>query len=233
MFQRFAQPAGVRRVDVGSAAARPRSLSRPIPRPRLPTSPGSTRPRRSCRRSSPFSRTRELRAVGGRVPKGVLLVGAAGHRQDAARARGRRRGERAVLLDQRLGVRRDVRRGRARLARATSSSRPEEAPCIIFIDELDALGRARGPIPGAWPDEKEQTLNQLLSEMDGFDASPADDPGGDQPPGGPRSGPAARRPLRSPGPGRPAGQDGPGEYPDVHVSKIHRARMSTPRRSRR
>ena len=49
----------------------------------------------------------------------------------------------------------------------------QSAPCIIFLDELDALGRARGasPIPG--PDEKEQTLNQLLAEMDGFDRSAA------------------------------------------------------------
>ena len=46
----------------------------------------------------------------------------------------------------------------------------EKAPCIIFIDELDALGRARGSFPGGGGhDEKEQTLNQLLSELDGFD----------------------------------------------------------------
>ena len=47
------------------------------------------------------------------------------------------------------------------------------APCIIFIDELDALGRARGVNPMAGQDEKEQTLNQLLAEMDGFDRSVA------------------------------------------------------------
>jgi cell division protease FtsH len=47
------------------------------------------------------------------------------------------------------------------------------APCIIFIDELDALGRARGVNPIAGQDEKEQTLNQLLAEMDGFDRSVA------------------------------------------------------------
>jgi cell division protease FtsH len=47
------------------------------------------------------------------------------------------------------------------------------APCIIFIDELDALGRARGVSPIAGQDEKEQTLNQLLAEMDGFDRSVA------------------------------------------------------------
>ena len=47
------------------------------------------------------------------------------------------------------------------------------SPCIIFIDELDALGRARGVSPMTGQDEKEQTLNQLLAEMDGFDRSVA------------------------------------------------------------
>src|SRR5581483_2667633 len=45
------------------------------------------------------------------------------------------------------------------------------APAIIFIDELDALGRARGAYAGGGHDEKEQTLNQLLVEMDGFDSA--------------------------------------------------------------
>jgi len=49
----------------------------------------------------------------------------------------------------------------------------KSAPCIIFIDELDALGRARGASPMGGQDEKEQTLNQLLAEMDGFDRSVA------------------------------------------------------------
>jgi cell division protease FtsH len=50
-----------------------------------------------------------------------------------------------------------------------SSRRAQKAPCIIFIDELDALGRARGAFGGGGHDEKEQTLNQLLAELDGFD----------------------------------------------------------------
>jgi cell division protease FtsH len=47
----------------------------------------------------------------------------------------------------------------------------QHAPAIIFIDELDALGRARGPYAGGGHDEKDQTLNQLLAELDGFDPS--------------------------------------------------------------
>ena len=49
----------------------------------------------------------------------------------------------------------------------------QKAPCIIFIDELDALGKARGAGPVGGHDEREQTLNQLLVEMDGFDPSAA------------------------------------------------------------
>jgi len=45
-----------------------------------------------------------------------------------------------------------------------------KAPCIVFIDELDAVGKARGAGNLAGHDEREQTLNQLLAEMDGFDA---------------------------------------------------------------
>ena len=46
-----------------------------------------------------------------------------------------------------------------------------KAPCIVFIDELDAIGRQRGVHVGAVNDEREQTLNQLLVEMDGFEAN--------------------------------------------------------------
>ena len=74
------------------------------------------------------------------------------------------------------------------------------APAIIFIDELDAAGRKRGAGIGQGNDEREQTLNQLLVEMDGFggDAGHRRD-GRHQPPGHPRPGAAAPGPLRPPG----------------------------------
>ena len=60
----------------------------------------------------------------------------------------------------------------------------EKAPCIVFIDEIDAIGKKRDNQGYGGNDEREQTLNQLLTEMDGFDASQGRcDPGGNQPSG--------------------------------------------------
>ena len=58
----------------------------------------------------------------------------------------------------------------ARPACATCSRTPKHAPCIIFIDEIDAVGRQRGAGLGGGNDEREQTLNQMLVEMDGFES---------------------------------------------------------------
>ena len=125
------QPAAVRaaraRADVGARAGagrrQPRDglrqgedqdrVARTSRRSRSPTSPVSTKRSRSSRRSrSSSSRPAKFQQMGAKIPKGVLLLRAAGHRQDAARQGGRGRGRRAVLLDQRLRLRRDVRRRR-------------------------------------------------------------------------------------------------------------------------
>jgi cell division protease FtsH len=75
-----------------------------------------------------------------------------------------------LLQPERIGFCRDVRR-RRRGARARSVPAGRgKAPCIVFIDELDALGKVRMQSPMGGHEEREQTLNQLLSEMDGFDA---------------------------------------------------------------
>jgi ATP-dependent Zn protease len=58
-----------------------------------------------------------------------------------------------------------------RPACATCSRTPRSTPCIIFIDEIDAVGRHRGAGMGGGNDEREQTLNQMLVEMDGFEAN--------------------------------------------------------------
>ena len=75
----------------------------------------------------------------------------------------------------------------------------ENAPAIVFIDEIDAVGRHRGAGMGGGHDEREQTLNQLLVEMDGFDVKRRRHPDRrHQPPRHPRPGAAAPRPLRPP-----------------------------------
>lgn len=109
------------------------------------------------------------RKLGGQIPKGVLIVGAPGTGKTLlAKAVA---GEAAVpslsisgseFVEMFVGV------GAARV-RDLFQQAQRLAPCIIFIDELDALGRARGMSGLSSNDEREQTLNQLLVEMDGFD----------------------------------------------------------------
>src|SRR4051794_26428701 len=109
--------------------------------------------------------------LGGRVPKGVLLVGPPGTGKTLlARAVAGEAGVPFFSINGSEFVEMFVGVGAARVRDLFTQAR-EKAPCIIFIDELDALGRARGAYPwGGGHDEKEQTLNQLLSELDGFDS---------------------------------------------------------------
>jgi cell division protease FtsH len=116
-----------------------------------------------------FLRTPEkFRRLGGKIPKGILLVGPPGSGKTLlARAVA---GEAKVTFFSISGsefVEMFVGVGAARV-RDLFTQAKGRAPCIIFIDELDALGRARGMGPMAH-EEREQTLNQLLVEMDGFD----------------------------------------------------------------
>ena len=111
--------------------------------------------------------------LGGRIPKGVLLVGPPGTGKTLlARAVA---GEAKVPFFSLSGsefVEMFVGVGAARV-RDLFNQAEAKAPCIIFIDELDALGRARVQSPMGSHEEREQTLNQLLAEMDGFDSRKA------------------------------------------------------------
>ena len=107
--------------------------------------------------------------IGGKIPKGILLVGPPGSGKTLlAKAVA---GEAKVPFFSMSGsdfVEMFVGVGASRV-RDLFAQAQEKAPCIIFIDELDALGKARGINPLSSHDEREQTLNQLLAEMDGFD----------------------------------------------------------------
>jgi cell division protease FtsH len=110
--------------------------------------------------------------LGGRVPKGVLLVGPPGTGKTLlARAVAGEAGVPFFSISGAEFVELFVGVGAARVRDLFEQARAK-APAIIFIDELDALGRARSPFAyGGGNDEKEQTLNQLLAELDGFDPS--------------------------------------------------------------
>jgi len=109
--------------------------------------------------------------LGAHVPKGILLVGPPGTGKTLlAKAVAGEAGVPFFSISGSEFVEMFVGVGAARVRDLFQQAR-EAAPCIIFIDELDALGRSRGPSAFGGYDEKEQTLNQLLAELDGFDPS--------------------------------------------------------------
>jgi cell division protease FtsH len=117
-----------------------------------------------------FLRTPErFTRLGGRMPKGVLLVGPPGTGKTLlSRAVAGEAGVSFFSISGSEFVELFVGMGAARVRDLFKQAR-EKAPCIVFIDELDALGKARGMGMMGGHDEREQTLQQLLVEMDGFD----------------------------------------------------------------
>ncbi len=109
--------------------------------------------------------------LGGRIPKGVLLVGPPGTGKTLlARAVAGEAGAPFFTISGSDFVEMFVGVGASRV-RDLFEQGKKNAPCLIFIDEIDAVGRHRGAGMGGGHDEREQTLNQLLVEMDGFESS--------------------------------------------------------------
>jgi len=111
----------------------------------------------------------KFQKLGGKIPKGVLLVGAPGTGKTLlARAIAGEAGVPFFSISGSDFVEMFVGVGASRV-RDLFDQAKKNAPCILFIDEIDAVGRHRGAGLGGGHDEREQTLNQLLVEMDGFD----------------------------------------------------------------
>jgi cell division protease FtsH len=119
-----------------------------------------------------FLKSREkFQALGARIPKGVLLIGPPGTGKTLlARAVAGEAGVPFFSISGSEFVEMFVGVGASRV-RDLFDQAKRNAPCIIFIDEIDAVGRQRGAGLGGGHDEREQTLNQILVEMDGFDTN--------------------------------------------------------------
>lgn len=110
-------------------------------------------------------------AVGAKIPKGVLLVGPPGTGKTLlAKAIAGEAGVPFFSISGSEFVEMFVGVGASRV-RDLFKKAKENAPCIVFVDEIDAVGRSRGTGVGGGNDEREQTLNQLLTEMDGFEGN--------------------------------------------------------------
>ena len=153
-----------------------------------------------------FLKTPEkFRDLGGRIPKGVLLVGPPGTGQDAAGQGHRRRGRRAVLLPVRLRLRRDVRRRRGRPRPRHVPAGPGQRP----VHRLHRRARRPGQDPRHGHRRRPRRARADAQRPAGRDGrlrlqQRRDRHGRHQPPGDARPGPAAARPLRSPRAGRSA-----------------------------
>ena len=138
----------------------------------LPMSPGSKRPSKRLQEIVEFLKyPNKFAALGARIPKGLLLVGPPGTGKTLiSRAVAGEAGVPFFSISGSEFVEMFVGVGASRV-RDLFEQAKRNSPCIVFVDEIDAVGRQRGAGLGGSHDEREQTLNQILVEMDGFDSN--------------------------------------------------------------
>ena len=204
-FMNSMQGGGNRVMQFGKAKAR-QVVSKDQPKVTFADVAGRRRGRRGAAgdQGVPRERRRKFQAMGAKIPKGVLLYGPPGTGKTLlARAVAGEAGVPFFSISGSDFVEMFVGVGASRV-RDLFEQAKTSAPAIVFVDEIDAVGRHRGAGLGGGHDEREQTLNQLLVEMDGFDVTRGRDPHRrDEPSRHPRPGPAAPRPLRPPDRRRP------------------------------
>ena len=170
MFMRQMQTGGGKAMSFGKSRAR--LLNEHQQKVTFKDVAGIEEARDECEEIIDFLRdTRKYLRVGGRIPKGVLLMGPPGTGKTLlARAIAGEAGVAFFSISGSDFVEMFVGVGASRV-RDLFEQGKKNAPCIIFIDEIDAVGRHRGTGLGGGHDEREQTLNQLLVEMDGFEGN--------------------------------------------------------------
>jgi cell division protease FtsH len=156
----------------GLGKSRARTLSKTAGRVTFADVAGVDEARESLQEIVDFLREpHKFERLGGRIPRGVLLVGPPGTGKTLiARAVAGEAGVPFFTISGSDFVEMFVGVGASRV-RDMFAEAKKNAPCIIFMDEIDAVGRKRGAGVGQGNDEREQTLNQLLVEMDGFEAN--------------------------------------------------------------
>ena len=138
----------------------------------MPTWPGADEAKNELEEIIEFLKDpHRFQRLGGRIPKGVLMVGPPGTgKTHLARAVAGEAGVPFFSISGSDFVEMFVGVGASRV-RDLFEQGKTNAPCLIFVDEIDAVGRHRGAGIGGGHDEREQTLNQLLVEMDGFESN--------------------------------------------------------------
>ncbi len=227
LFVMFSRMQGGGRMGFGFGKSKAKQLSKDMPKTTFADVAGVDEAVEELYEIKDFLQNpTRYQALGAKIPKGVLLYGPPGTGKTLlARAVAGEAGVPFFTISGSDFVEMFVGVGASRV-RDLFEQAKQNSPCIIFVDEIDAVGRQRGAGLGGGHDEREQTLNQLLVEMDGFGERAGRHPDrGHQPARHPRPGAAAARPLR---PADPGVQPRPGGPPRGAAGALARASRSPP-----